>query len=56
VHDSIIRDKGNRDDTKRRGNDKIKYTFSIDSADEAMACYNYFMNRYSKNNEHKKRH
>jgi hypothetical protein len=56
VHDSLIKDRRSADDTKRRGNDKIKYTFSIDTADEALKCYNYFMNRYTKNNEYKKLH
>lgn len=43
VNEMLMRDRGEK--KQGYGNDKIRYTFSFDNRDQAMVCYNYFMNR-----------
>lgn len=49
VNEMLMRDRGEK--KQGYGNDKIRYTFSFDNRDQAMVCYNYFMNR-----QHSKKH
>ena len=34
--------------------DKVRYTFTVDTREKALSCYNYFIKRNSKINDAKK--
>jgi hypothetical protein len=44
INEKYLKDRG--ESKHGKGNDKIRYTFTIESTEDAIACYNFFIKRF----------